>query len=188
MREERPRRWWGWGHLDEGLDEAEARRLSRIFRDFLGLTPREPAAPPSLEAVRLPAPRLRAADAPCPAEDGAYWRISRSAGKSTRELLALRRGEVRHAPDVVAFPRNRAEIVALLEWADQRRLAVVPFGGGTSVTGGVEPVVGDGFEGVLTIDMTAMGRLLEIDDVSRLVRAEAGILTPALDAALKPRA
>lgn len=187
MREERPRRWWGWGHLDEGLDEAEARRLSRIFRDFLGLTPREPAAPPSLEAVRLPAPRLRAADAPCPAEDGAYWRISRSAGKSTRELLALRRGEVRHAPDVVAFPRNRAEIVALLEWADQRRLAVVPFGGGTSVTGGVEPVVGDGFEGVLTIDMTAMGRLLEIDDVSRLVRAEAGILTPALDAALKPR-
>ncbi len=147
------------------------------------------AAPPlrrSVDDLTLPAPRIRAAAAPCPAEDDAYWRVTRSAGKSTRELLALRSGRVPHAPDVVAFPRNTTEIAALFEWADRRNLAVVPFGGGTSVTGGVEPVVGDRFDGVLTIDLGDMGGVLEIDDVSRLVRAEGGILTPALDAALKP--
>lgn len=186
MRQERPRRWWGWGHLDEGLGEDESRRLARVFHELLGLTPGAPRPRPRPDDLTLPPLRARAAEAPCPAEDGNYWRVTRSAGKSTRELLALREDRVPHAPDVVAFPRSVGEITDLLEWAERRNLAVVPFGGGTSVTGGVEPVVGGRFDGVLTIDLGDMGRVLEVDDVSRLVRAEAGIVTPALDAALRP--
>ncbi len=94
------------------------------------------------------------------------------------------RGQFDHVPDLVARPRGEAELERLLEWAITAGAAVIPYGGGTSVVGGVEPVGLDRYEGVVTIDMGAMNRLLEVDPVSRAALIGAGALGPELEARL----
>jgi alkyldihydroxyacetonephosphate synthase len=90
------------------------------------------------------------------------------------------------APDVVAMPRSEDDVVAVLEWAADAGAAVVPFGGGSSVVGGVEPAVGDGFAGTVSLDLKGLDQVLEVDRTSRAARIHGGILGPALEAALKP--
>src|SRR5439155_8659568 len=87
--------------------------------------------------------------------------------------------------DIVAFPREEGEIVALLEWCSQARAAAIPYGGGTSVVGGVEPVIGDRYAGSVTIDLRNLDRVLEVDPVSRAARIQAGALGPSLEDQLR---
>ena len=90
------------------------------------------------------------------------------------------------APDWVAFPESEAELVAVLDHCTSDRLAAIPYGGGSSVCGGVEPAVGDAFAGSISIDMGRMQRVLEVDRLSRAARIQAGVLGPALEAQLRP--
>ncbi len=82
---------------------------------------------------------------------------------------------------MVAHPHDEMEILALLDWAGSAGAAVIPFGGGTSVVGGVEPQVGEDYAGVVTIDLKALDRVLEIDPLSRAARIQAGALGPSLE-------
>ena len=91
-----------------------------------------------------------------------------------------------NAPDVVAIPRSEADVAALLDWASEAGAAVIPFGCGSSVVGGVEPAVGDRFAGTISLDLRGLDRVLEVDRTSRAARIQAGILGPAIEAALKP--
>ena len=91
-----------------------------------------------------------------------------------------------NAPDFVALPADEADISALLDWASGAKVAVIPFGAGSSVVGGVEPVVGDGYAGAISLDLRNLGRVLEVDATSRAARIQAGIRGPAIEAALKP--
>ena len=77
-------------------------------------------------------------------------------------------------------------MAAVLAWAADAGAAVIPFGGGSSVVGGVEPAVGDGFAGTISLDLKGLDRVLEVDRTSRAARIQGGILGPALEAALKP--
>src|SRR5439155_20257173 len=87
--------------------------------------------------------------------------------------------------DIVAFPREEGEIVALLEWCSQARAAAIPYGGGTSVVGGVEPVIGDRYAGSVTIDLRNLDRVPEVDPVSRAARIQAGASRPVLEDQLR---
>ena len=91
-----------------------------------------------------------------------------------------------NAPDLVALPTTEADIVAVLDWASGAKVAVIPFGAGSSVVGGVEPIVGDGYNGVASLDMRRLNRVLAVDATSRAARIQAGILGPAIELALKP--
>ena len=91
-----------------------------------------------------------------------------------------------NAPDLVALPKSEADIEAVLDWASGAKVAVIPFGGGSSVVGGVEPVVGDGYAGAVSLDMRHFDRVLEVDATSRAARIQGGIRGPAIEAALKP--
>jgi alkyldihydroxyacetonephosphate synthase len=91
-----------------------------------------------------------------------------------------------HAPDWVAFPNHEAELMQVLDWAHEQRMAVIPFGGGTSVVSGVEPSVGDGYRATLSLDMERFDKVLEVDPTSRCARIQAGVLGPDLEAQLKP--
>ena len=91
-----------------------------------------------------------------------------------------------NAPDLVALPKSEADIAAVLDWASGAKVAVIPFGGGSSVVGGVEPAVGDSYAGAVSLDMRHFDRVLEVDSVSRAARIQGGILGPAIEAALKP--
>ena len=88
---------------------------------------------------------------------------------------------------MVAYPRTEEEIVAVLDWAGGAQASVTPFGGGSSVVGGVEPH-SDAVrhKAAVTIDLRELGRVLEVDKTSRAARIEAGAFGPALEAQLKP--
>jgi alkyldihydroxyacetonephosphate synthase len=94
------------------------------------------------------------------------------------------RGQFDHPPDVVARPRDERDVESLLEWCDGAGLAAIPYGGGTSVVGGVEPRVPERFNGAVSIDLAALDQVLEVDPVSRSARVGAGASGPRLEAQL----
>jgi len=111
---------------------------------------------------------------------GPYERVSHSLGKAYTDVVRGFRGAIDSAPDLVAFPAGEADVERLLAWCSEAGLAAIPYGGGTSVVGGVEPRVGDGYRGAVTIDLRGLDRVLEIEPISRAARVQAGILGPEL--------
>jgi alkyldihydroxyacetonephosphate synthase len=184
----RRRSHWGWGWEDEQPSPEELRAAAGGLARHLGFGAQEPEEPVPLAAIALPAPRLApptdALAGICTTADGE--RVRHAYGRAYRDLVRAFRGRIEHPPDVVARPREEADVERVLAWAADANAAVIPFGGGTSVVGGVEPRVGDRFEGVVTLDLTALDRVLEVDAVSGAARIEAGALGPALEAQLAP--
>jgi alkyldihydroxyacetonephosphate synthase len=120
--------------------------------------------------------------------DTPYDRITHGYGKSFADLVRLQMREMANPPDWVAFPRSENDIEALMEFAASTGAALIPFGGGTSVCGGVEPDVGGDYGAVISVDLQYMNKVLEIDRTSRAALIEGGALGPELEAALKPEA
>ena len=103
-------------------------------------------------------------------------------GAPTATSCAAFRGRFDHPPDVVAHPRDEAELEAVLEWALGAGAAVIPFGGGTSVVGGVEPPSRDALRRAWSRSTsTALDRVLEVDPVSLAARIQAGATGPGLE-------
>ncbi len=178
----RRRKHWGWGFEDEqpGLDALRA--TAPLVYEQLGFRPAEIAEPVPLEAVSLPAPRI----APPPALEpicatDVHARATHARGKSLADVVGAFRGRFPHPPDVVARPRDEREVEAVLEWAAGAGARIVPYGGGTSVVGGVEPRFDDP---AISLDLSALDRVLEVDDVSRAARIGAGASGPRLEAQL----
>src|SRR5207302_9253236 len=114
-----------------------------------------------------------------------FDRASHTYGKSYRDVVRAFRGELPHPPDVVAFPRDEADVVDLLSWCVDANVAAIPYGGGSSVVGGVECDVGDSYAGAVSIDLSALDRVLEVDRTSRAARIQAGAYGPALEDQLR---
>jgi alkyldihydroxyacetonephosphate synthase len=181
---ERRRKFWGWGYEDQQPPAAEVKQAGRAAREHLGFGPAEVEPPPRLEDVRLPPPRVEppASLVGICATDP-YERASHSYGKAYRDLVRAFRGHFDHPPDVVAHPRDERELEQVLAWCADEGAAVIPFGGGTSVVGGVEPRVPH--EAVVTVDLKRMNRVLDVDPVSRAARIQAGATGPELEEQLK---
>jgi FAD/FMN-containing dehydrogenase len=176
---------FGWGREGEGLTaEEEAFVVARAEARF-GTTLEESASAPRLEDIELAAPRV---DAPasltfCTSEH--YDRVAHTYGKSYPELVRGLARDYASAPDVVAYPRDEADVAAVLDWAGSADATVTPFGGGSSVCGGVEPKR-NGHKGAVTLDLRAMGKVKEVDKTSRAALIEGGTYGPALEAQLRP--
>ena len=178
-------RWWGWG-----IDR-DATSLPDEARDMLRQAfsiEDEPAPPPSLEDVRLPDPSLPSqvrdrlgsivgADA---VRDDRLARVSHALGKSYPDLVRIRAGDASSAPDAVVYPGSHDEVLAVLELCSAERIAVTPFGGGTSVVGGVEPLR-DALAAAITLDLARMDRLVEADPVSLTATFEPGCPGPRVE-------
>ncbi|HXF30303.1 MAG TPA: FAD-binding oxidoreductase [Solirubrobacterales bacterium] len=137
-----------------------------------------------LAEVELRAPRLKAPEAFGDLfTDEKYERVSRTLGKAYRDIVRGFRGEFEHPPDLVALPRDCSEVETVLNWAEAEGAAVVPFGGGTSVCGGVEARLGE--RPVVTMDLRRLDRLVEVDPVSLAARIEAGATGPRLEEQLR---
>lgn len=189
-------RWNGWGRLDESpsLTAARADFICDALERRFGrpLTPPPPAV--TLESLRLPPSklgaetlgRLRSEGGDSCVATGVFERVTHAVGKSLPDLLRLRQGAIPGLPDAVVTPSSERAVAAVLRIADEQQLAVVPFGGGTSVVGSVEARAGQSQAGVLSLDTTRLDALIRIDRESRLATAQAGIDGPALEAALLP--
>jgi alkyldihydroxyacetonephosphate synthase len=112
-------------------------------------------------------------------------RARHSLGRSYRDVVRGIRGRIEHPVDAVVRPRDEDDVVAVLDWCTDQRVALIPFGGGTSVVGGVEPIVGDGWTGVVSLDLELMSGVVEVDPVSRAARVRAGTPGPQLEADLR---
>ncbi len=110
-------------------------------------------------------------------------RVLRTRGKSTPDLLRARAGDLTDAPDAVVRPDGHDEVAAVLDWAAEHRVAVVPFGGGTCVTGGLA-ARRDGFDGLVSLDLVRMKRLLAVDQVSMTATLQPGLRGPEAEALL----
>ncbi len=173
---------WGWGYEDEQPSPDEIAATAAFLIERLGFGEAEPEQPVALNALTLPAPRLAPPPSlrPLCATD-TYQRALHAYGRSYSDIVRAFRGRFDHPPDVVAMPTSEQELASVLEWAIAAGAAVIPFGGGTSVVGGVEANVPDRFEGVVTIDLKGLDRVLEVDRVSLSARIQAGALGPGLE-------
>ena len=114
-----------------------------------------------------------------------HARASHALGKSYSDIVRGFGGHFEHPPDLVISPRDERDLESVLEWCAAERVAAIPFGGGTSVVGGVSPEVGPGYNGVAAIDMGALDRVREVDAVSRSACIQAGALGPSLEQQLR---
>ena len=143
--------------------------------------------PAALEDVELPPVRLEPpATLAEICSSGKYERAAHAYGKAYRDVVRAFRGRFDHAPDVVAFPRDERDVEAVLGWCEDARAAAIPVGGGTSVVGGIEAAIGDGYEGAVAIDVKQLARVLEVDEISRAARIQAGATGPSLEEQLRP--
>ncbi len=177
----RRRKHWGWGHEGEQPGEGELREAAAGLAAHLGFGSAD---------VELPAPvELPPAGAEVPAAlrrlvvQDDHARALHAHGASYGDVVRAFRGRFEHAPDAVALPRTEEELARVLEWCADARLAVTPYGGGTSVVGGVDPVRGP-HEGAVSVDLSRLDRVLEVDDVSRAALIEAGAAGPRLESQL----
>jgi alkyldihydroxyacetonephosphate synthase len=186
--ESAPRRsFWGWGNEDGGLDEAEREALKMMMGARLGVTDLAELAPPRLEEVRLPAPRF-AIPSPLGSilSQDRYERAAHTYGKAFRDIVRGLEGDFNVAPDAVALPNDEEELRRVLAFCEEKSLAAIPYGGGTSVVGGVEARLDGRFRGAVSIDLRGFNRVLEVDLTSRAARIQGGVLGPALEEALRP--
>jgi alkyldihydroxyacetonephosphate synthase len=179
---------FGWGREGEGMSEDEIGFVLARARERFGVAAFEPVAVPRLEDLVLPASRLAPPSALAPlCSSERYDRAAHTYGKAYVDYVRAMGGDYSVAPDVVAYPRTAAEVASLLDWAGGAGAAVIPFGAGSSVVGGIEPRIDRArYKGAVTIDLRAMGSVREVDTVSRAARIEGGAFGPALEAALKP--
>ena len=183
----RQRSFWGWGYEGEGPSEEQRRAIAGALAERFGVDAPDPATPPRLEDLDLRQPRLSppsSLEQAC--SQSPYERALHSYGRSFRDVVRGLAGDFGNPPDVVAYPANEDELCSLLDWAGDQGAAVIPFGGGSSVVGGVEPAVGDSYAGTVTVDLSRMDRVLEIDRESRAARIQAGVYGPALEDQLRP--
>lgn len=180
--------WWGWGWADRFPNEAGRKNLAQGIGAMLGFTGLELLPLPELEAVTLRASRVTVPASLaefCSA--GHRERICHTYGRSYPDILRGFRGDFPSPPDVVATPRSEREVEQILEWAERDGLAVVPVGGGTSVVGGANSDVSGSPNGVVALSLRGLSDVVEVDEVSRLARIQAGATGPELEAALGER-
>jgi alkyldihydroxyacetonephosphate synthase len=179
-------RWWGWG--EDGHDVDLPDTVTFLLESQLGVPAGQSRTPVALEEVRLPEPRLPArlrerltgllgADN---VRDDRETRVTHALGRSYPDLIRLRSGDASSAPDLVVRPGSPEQVAAVLAACAGERAAIVPFGGGTSVVGGVEPLA-EGFAGAVSLDLGRLNELGEVDRTSLTARLGAGMFGPEVE-------
>ncbi|WP_040808343.1 FAD-binding oxidoreductase [Nocardia concava] len=181
------RSWWGWGNVEDAVIGAERAKLTQRVAAMMPGADLTVHEPPALESLPVPAPRIAAPEALAAlASRDLADRVSHGTGQAFRDVVRNLLGRVDSVPDLVLRPGTEQDVVDVLDWCTGAGIAVIPFGGGTSVVGGVEPRALGDYAGVVSLDLGRLNRVVEVDRTSRAARIQAGILGPALDGSLRP--
>ena len=188
-------KWWGWGEEGLAFSHRDKPALAPFIEQSIGVDVRvNGAAPISFDRLRVPEPNL-------PSElrseleraVGEAWvssdpldRVVHSRGKSLRDLIRQRQGELARQPDVVVRPANEDEVSATVQAALRADAVMIPFGGGSSISGSLEAPTGES-RPVISVDLERLDQVLDIDADSRLARVQAGVFGPRLEEQLAAR-
>ncbi|MCY4191160.1 MAG: FAD-binding protein, partial [Rhodospirillaceae bacterium] len=144
---ERRLKFWGWGWEGESATDAEVDHLKRTYGAALKVGSFPDIPPPAEDEFKLPIPRLSPPDSLAAICSGdPYTRLVHCMGKSLPDAVRMFNRQAPHVPDIVAFPESEEQVSALMDWAGDAGAALIPFGGGSSVVGGVEPIVDDAYK------------------------------------------
>lgn len=183
----RVRSFWGWGYEDKFPNDDARRALASRLAALFGRAP-ELRPLPSIDAVKLPAPRFTP-----PVElrgigtTDARERAMHTYGRGYQDLVRAFSGDFANAPDWVFYPTEEEQIVALFRFCEAESIALVPYGGGTNVVGATEHAAGGRFRGTACVDLSKMNKVLEIDTASRAARIQAGATGPDIAQQLAPQ-
>jgi alkyldihydroxyacetonephosphate synthase len=182
------KKFWGWGYQSFEIPAQIIEKTKMLLQMSLGIKDFEQITPPKLEDLQLRAPRFKLNEKNISiCKSDTYNRASHTYGKSYRDIWRGLHGQFDNPPDYVAYPHNEEEIMNLMDFASQNQISLIPFGGGSSVCGGVESIQSSDYQGVIIVDMQNFNRVLEIDKISRCARIQAGIYGPELESQLKPQ-
>jgi alkyldihydroxyacetonephosphate synthase len=185
-------KWWGWGEDGVAFTDADKPELAPFIQAKIGLDVRHSTARPvpfgDLDVLAPSVPgvlqaALEEAVGAAHVSADPLDRVVHGRGKSLRDLVLQRRGDLGRLPDAVVRPGSEEDVAAVLAAALEADAVVIPFGGGTNISGSLDAPPGE-TRPVLSVDLGRLDRVLEIDAVSRLARVQAGVFGPALEAQL----
>ena len=188
-------KWWGWGDEGVSFTHTDKPALAPFIKLHLGLdVEAETSRPVAFHDLRIPdsslGPSLRSALEGAVGSERVSTdpldRVVHARGKCLRDLVRHRRGELGRVPDVVVRPDDEDEVAAVLRVALDADAVLIPFGGGTNISGSLEAPESE-TRTVVSVDTGLMDRVLEIDEESRLARVQAGVLGPRLEEQLNAR-
>ena len=180
----RERSWWGWGWADEQVTDDELEGIGALLADRFGIEVPPPAAPVDPTGIELPAPRVRPPAALAGlVSDDPVDRVRHAHGNAFRDVVRALHGDLDTAPDLVVRPRSAREVAAVLEWCTDADVRCVPWGGGTSVVGGVRPPA----EPCISLDLERLGALTGVDELSGTADIQGGATGPVVEEALRER-
>ena len=183
-------RWYGWGYTDKTYSLDRRPAAWDFLRAALELRGDESFPVCDFDSIRLRSPRLNNAQLDAlrqivpETKTDTRTRILHAYGKSYRDLIRLRRGEIPNPPDAVAYPATEDQVARVIAFCAHNDFALIPFGGGSSVVGGVEP---RDARITITLDLVRLNRVISIDEISQTATMEAGILGPDLERELNAR-
>ncbi|HTU96158.1 MAG TPA: FAD-binding oxidoreductase [Solirubrobacteraceae bacterium] len=188
-------KWWGWGEDGVQFTHEDKPDLAPFIERVLGIRVGAPTATPvRFEDLPVAEPdlpdglreALEKAVGPDAVSVQRFDRVVHARGKSLRDLILQRRGELPRVPDAVVRPASEHQVSAVMRAALDHDAVLIPFGGGSSISGSLE-APGDETRPVISVDLARLDRLLEIDGPSRLARVQAGVSGPDLEAQLAAR-
>jgi alkyldihydroxyacetonephosphate synthase len=188
-------KWWGWGREDIAFSQDDKPSLRAFIQQALDVDIAAPGARPvafadlEIPASTLPDDLRAALESAAGAEYVSvddHDRVVHARGKSLRDIFRHRHGDIGRIPDVVVRPADEAAVQAVLRAVLDADAVLVPFGGGTNISGSLEIAPAEG-RPVVSLDLGRLDRVLEVDDASRIARVQAGIYGPDLEAQLAAR-
>tara|TARA_R110000824_G_scaffold118960_2_gene271437 strand:+ start:54315 stop:55988 length:1674 start_codon:yes stop_codon:yes gene_type:complete len=186
-------RWNGWGPTNQPNALPDGSPQWDFMREALGMSHLPVTFAKPFEEVRLATSRLShdtisrlsAIVGGAQVKTDSYERAFHARGKSYHDLLYVREGKLDMAPDAVVYPRSADEVLQIIKLASEEDIALIPYGGGSSVVGGINAMAKSLGGAVITLDTTLMTRVIQIDKIAMTATIEAGIYGPALEAALQ---
>ena len=188
-------KWWGWGEHGVSFTHEDKPELAPFIRQALDLdVSRMTSRPVGLEELELPEPSvpgglreaLEAAVGQQAVSDDDADRVVHARGKSLRDLVRHRSGDVGPLPDLVVRPGSEEEVEAVVGAALEADAVLIPFGGGSNISGSLETPEGE-TRTVISVDLTRMDRVLDVDERARLARVQPGVFGPHLEEQLNAR-
>ena len=185
-------KWWGWGDEHVSFSDADKPKLWPYLQRELGLPDDIRTPPVSFEEIELPEAKanepftqaLKAVLAEDQLAADKKTRLVHAAGKAFRDLFRLRRGQVDFAPDLVVFPANEEDVVAIVKAAHEHNAVLIPFGGGSNIAGCLEPQDREG-RFIVSLDMCRMCRVLEVNQRALTARIQPGVYGPHMEEQLE---